>query len=973
MAKKTAKKKNNKSEAVAKEKARRQRSAVITFAVGILLLFLTFIKGDGLWRGAHNLMFGLLGWSAYFVAPLCIYLAILATKESPMEEIKKRGWQAGVLILLISGAIEVFGGLPEVEGIARMVKELFREGMEKKGGGIAGFIFAGPLSFIGSSPIPQIIILIILFIFIMLVTGSSLMRLFNAVRKPVDSIGSVVENVRNGRAESREAGRQLDELHFTEVEPEPEVQNEKMNQFDSGEFFWNDKSKTEPKFNIDIDISDDKPPEELEKQVPMETIIDDFKDISFTQEIDQVPKVMVKKDPLEDWGIDRPVEFISFKPEESVEDFGTGELPSHPLYGDIDDAEEDDLLRTVQSYLDSIKSGDPVDIPAPVQQKPEKIEVETFTVDLEDVEPAEEGWAELVKEAAEREKEFSTFEFDTPVPKLQPQPPEAEFFAENTGFSQHTSPKMEEARQHRPAPVKTPKLKEEVVFSDGSYRLPPVDLLEKPDIRGTGDVSGELRENAEKLVSTLDSFGVKTKIIDVARGPSVTRYELQPSPGVKISRITGLADDIALNLAAAGIRIEAPIPGKPAVGIEVPNKTVSLVRLREIVDSKVFQTSSADIAMALGKDITGSVKVADISKMPHVLIAGATGSGKSVCINSIIMSVLYKYSPEEVKLLMIDPKVVELGVYNGIPHLLVPVVTDPKKAAGALSWAVTEMLKRYKTFAENSVRDITGYNKLCDTNFELEPMPKVVVIIDELADLMMAAPNEVEDSICRLAQMARAAGMHLVIATQRPSVDVITGVIKANIPSRIAFAVSSQVDSRTILDSSGAEKLLGRGDMLFYPVGAAKPTRVQGCFVTDKEVEKVVEHIKKEVSSDYNDEIAEEIERLSVSGGGAAGPSSDGGGFDDEDELIPYAIECIIEAGQGSTSLLQRRLKIGYARAARIIDQLEARGIVGPFEGSKPRQLMITKDQYMEMKLAGHDMPNAGVPLDETQTEEKDD
>ncbi len=483
------------------------------------------------------------------------------------------------------------------------------------------------------------------------------------------------------------------------------------------------------------------------------------------------------------------------------------------------------------------------------------------------------------------------------------------------------------------------------------YVYPPISLLKLPKAGAGVDTSSELKANADRLVDTLKSFGVETRIIDISRGPAVTRYELQPSAGVKISKITGLADDIALNLAAAGVRIEAPIPNKAAVGIEVPNKQIDVVTIREIIDSPEFEAAQNKLSIALGRDISGNVTIANIAKMPHMLIAGATGSGKSVCINSIIVSLLYKASPDEVKLLMVDPKVVELGVYNGIPHLLVPVVTDPRKAAGALSWAVTEMLGRYKTFADNNVRDLTGYNELAKRRDDLNPLPQIVIIIDELADLMMAAPNEVEDAICRLAQMARAAGMHLVIATQRPSVDVITGVIKANIPSRIAFAVSSQVDSRTILDGGGAEKLLGRGDMLFYPVGAPKPVRIQGCFVSDKEVEQVVEFVKQKDTASYDEEIINEIEKNAAKEANSKSAGNDGGGFDDEDEMLPAAIECVVEAGQASTSFLQRRLRLGYARAARIIDELEQRGVIGPMEGSKPRQVLITRQQWIEMNL----------------------
>ncbi|MGI5959544.1 MAG: DNA translocase FtsK 4TM domain-containing protein [Massiliimalia sp.] len=483
------------------------------------------------------------------------------------------------------------------------------------------------------------------------------------------------------------------------------------------------------------------------------------------------------------------------------------------------------------------------------------------------------------------------------------------------------------------------------------YQYPPISLLKAPVNRPNADLSEELKMNAELLVNTLKSFGVQTRIIDISRGPTVTRYELQPSAGVKISKITNLADDIALNLAAGSVRIEAPIPNKAAVGIEVPNKKTEVVTMREIVDSVPFKNAKSKLSVALGKDISGTEVICDIAKMPHMLIAGSTGSGKSVCINSIIISLLYKATPDEVKLLMIDPKIVELGAYNGIPHLLVPVVTDPRKAAGALGWAVTEMLNRYKLFADNGVRDLTGYNELANTKEELNPMPQIVIVIDELADLMMAAPNEVEDAICRLAQMARAAGMHLVIATQRPSVDVITGLIKANIPSRIAFAVSSQIDSRTILDQGGAEKLLGKGDMMFAPVGVQKPTRLQGCFVTDQERDQVIEFVKNSTNAaEYDDKIMDEIEKQAVQEKGKE-KGNDGGGFEEEDPLMNQAIECVVEAGQASTSYLQRRLKVGYARAARLIDDMEAKGIVGPFEGSKPRQVMITKNQWAEMKL----------------------
>lgn len=482
------------------------------------------------------------------------------------------------------------------------------------------------------------------------------------------------------------------------------------------------------------------------------------------------------------------------------------------------------------------------------------------------------------------------------------------------------------------------------------YEFPPISLLKEQRKENVGVITAELESTANKLVEVLRSFGVETKLMDISRGPTVTRFELQPCAGVKISKITNLADDIALGLAAAGVRIEAPIPNKAAVGIEVPNKICNTVTIREIIESPAFTNSKSKLTVAMGRDIAGNPIVTDIAKMPHGLIAGQTGSGKSVCINSIIMSILFKAAPDEVKLLMIDPKVVELGIYNGIPHLLVPVVTDPRKASGALGWAVTEMERRYHLFADNNVRDIVGFNRLCELDGDLQKLPQIVIIIDELADLMITAPGEVEDSINRIAAKARAAGMHLLIATQRPSVDVVTGVIKANVPTRIAFAVAALVDSRTILDIGGAEKLLGRGDMLFNPVGASKPSRLQGCYVSDEEVESVVEFVKGNRASEYSEEIQGEIDRLAVAQkkgkGGSVDDNADGSA--EEDAMLNEAIHAVVEQGQASTSFLQRKLKLGYSRAARIMDQMEAKGVIGPYEGSKPRQILISMAELME-------------------------
>lgn len=499
---------------------------------------------------------------------------------------------------------------------------------------------------------------------------------------------------------------------------------------------------------------------------------------------------------------------------------------------------------------------------------------------------------------------------------------------------------------------------EEEEKEEKPYMLPPLDCLNLPTNDGTVNYEAELKQNATKLVDTLKSFGVETRIVGIERGPSVTRYEIQPAAGVKISKITNLTDDIALNLASSGVRIEAPIPNKSAVGIEVPNKNRNMVTLREVIDQGQYREAKSKLTVALGKDVTGNFIYSDVAKMPHLLIAGTTGSGKSVCLNTMIVSLLYNANPDEVKLLMIDPKQVEFTIYNGIPHLLVPVVSDARKAAGALGWAVSEMLQRYKKFSDNNVRDISGYNSICESQ-GLKKMPQVVIFIDELSDLMMAAPNEVEDSICRLAQMARAAGMHLVIATQRPSVDVITGLIKANIPSRIALSVSSQIDSRTIIDSVGAEKLLGNGDMLYYPVGIPKPIRVQGCYLSEKEVEKVVEFIKGQKETVYDDDVNNAIEQLAqASANGKKGSTSVDSSSDlpsGDDEILKKAIEVVVEAQSASTTLLQKRLKLGYARASRIIDELEEKGVIGQYEGSKPRKVLISKQQWYEMNAVSSD------------------
>ena len=521
-------------------------------------------------------------------------------------------------------------------------------------------------------------------------------------------------------------------------------------------------------------------------------------------------------------------------------------------------------------------------------------------------------------------------------PKMEPD------FIEGNLFKKEEEKKEEKVKE-------VLQLEHAMSVEDEHYEYPPVELLSKGTKKAIKGGAKALTEVATRLQKTLYSFGVQAKVKNVSVGPAITRYELKPAEGVRVSKIANLADDIALNLAAETIRIEAPIPGKQAVGIEVPNTEKETVHFREVVESDVFQDSKSKLSVALGKDVAGNMEIADIAKMPHALIAGATGSGKSVCINTIITSIIYKAKPSEVKLVMVDPKVVELSVYNGIPHLLIPVVTDPKKAAGALAWAVQEMDNRYNLFAKKGVRDLKGYNKAVKKDEGVGMLPQIVIIVDELADLMMVAAKDVEESICRLAQKARAAGMHLVIATQRPSVDVITGLIKANVPSRIAFAVSSQVDSRTILDSVGAEKLLGKGDMLYFPAGAPKPARVQGAFVSDEEVEKIVDFIKQNGTATYSEDILETIENSNKTDKEIAMEKDED---DDTDPFLMDAIETVVETGQASTSFIQRKFKVGYARAGRIIDQMEERGVISGYQGSKPREVLMTLEKLNELKMS---------------------
>ncbi|MCQ2449935.1 MAG: DNA translocase FtsK, partial [Clostridia bacterium] len=792
----------------------RQISAVVWFAVAIFLGCIVFIRGGNVWRAMHDFMFGLFGVTAYIYPFLLAFVAVLVSMENVESSVGFKVGETVALAVLVAACVDSFVLYDKNVKFAQHASVAYSNGSFKNGGFI-GALIGHPLCFLFSKPCAIIVLVLLIFVLLMAITGTTLASLFHWAATPVQKTREQVSNNYEQRAKRRE------------------------------ELAADDKTK---KGNIRI---------------------------------------------LKGFEVDQPID--DDPPKKRVVDETTPEEKQRHL---VDSYNNEEIVpEPKRRRISKRKAADEAD--TAVSEIAPETEVEIPPV---------------VPPATSIEPEVD----DTPYDAV----------AEEKAMTEQITSGIK-------------------MVDEDSYRFPPLSLLKAPDYR-SGDVNAaeQMNQTGERLVETLHSFGVETRIVDICRGPTVTRYELQPCAGVKISKITNLADDIALNLATAGVRIEAPIPNKAAVGIEVPNKASATVGVREIIESPAFSSSKSKLSIALGKDIAGNAIVGDIAKMPHGLIAGATGSGKSVCINSIVMSILYKAKPDEVKLLMIDPKVVELGVYNGIPHLLVPVVTDPKKAAGALGWAVSEMEKRYAMFADRGVRDLAGYNKFVETIHEEEPevekMPQIVIIIDELADLMMTAPNEVEDSINRIAAKARAAGMHLLIATQRPSVDVVTGVIKANIPSRIAFAVSSQIDSRTILDSGGAEKLLGRGDMLYSPIGSTKPNRVQGCFVSDEEVESVAEFIKHSGDADYSDTIMDEIDKLAVMDKKQknAGGSDEGGG--DADPVLDDAIRVVVEAGQASTSLLQRKLKLGYARAARVVDQLEERGVVGPFEGPTPRTVLIT-------------------------------
>lgn len=947
-------------EALKASMRRRHIATVIMFAVGIVLTLAAVIpagEGEG-WRGFFDLMHGLFGYSAFLVGPLLIFVAI---RLSAFKEGHKLGMDVLKCvggILLLCAAVQIFsvGAVPG-ENFGEVIANLFKDGKEFRGGGVFALFIGGLLLLLGRLG-ATILIIILILVCVLLCTGITVADFTDRMVKPVrNAKDKAVEHHNRIREENRIAAEELhmqqDEIEKIQAEIDAEQQEKRsVAELSRAVFSVSDPEEQEPEPIVE-DTSAHTEPESSEKphiiEVPRPDPVKPAEP-ELPAEPDPAETEQLLEEQHED-SVDYMAEikdYIMQKNRAVLEESERSE--KDPL------EDEDAELVPIIDALHRFKEENPENAPvSSIQDLPENSisssEESELPFDLDDVADEPETESQPQKEAAVPE---------TSAPKAaEPERPENPVKPEIVEVPRPDRPVTPPAAPapERPAmPLKKP-APEELNFSD-VYTLPPVNLLNPVQKKLTqADIDNEIDRNSRKLVEALQSFGVQTKLVGVSRGPSVTRYELQPAPGVKISKITGLQDDIALNLASAGVRIEAPIPNKSAVGIEVPNKARDTVFFRELVDTTEFKKSfDKKLETVLGKDISGAMVTCNIAKMPHLLIAGTTGSGKSVCVNSIIMSILMKSTPQDVRLIMVDPKKVEFMMYNGIPHLLIPVVTDPKKAAGALAWAVNEMLNRYKQFSDNNVRDFTGFNELAkDPDSGLMKMSHIVIFIDELADLMMASPKDVEDSIVRLAQMARAAGMHLVIATQRPTVNVVTGLIKANIPSRIALMVASQTDSRVILDVSGAEKLLGNGDMLYMPVGLPKPVRVQGCFVSDKEVERVVEFIKQTFQAEYDELVMEEVERqtemVASAQDGKSSGNSDSGDIDTSDERLEDAIDFVVESGTCSTSSLQRRLKLGYGRAARLVDIMEEMGIVGPLEGSKPRQVLMTKQEWAERKL----------------------
>lgn len=899
---------------------------IVLFVAMLILFCCNFGIIGPVGNAISGVLFGIFGFTAY-IAPIVIFLAVAFWFANEGNPTAVRKMIAGVVLFLMIGVVcdlitKTAGSMEQYD-----IKLLYTNcSTGKKGGGIlAGsicYLLLHYLETVGT----VLVVLLCSLISLILVTERSFL---NSMRNGGDRIREMSREDAERRRENAEIRRQEQEERTSQREEARRIREEERRIREEER-----RLRAEEKENEQI-LNAVPRREKKVTGVMMDTSLkkqdtqpagrrDDIHEIVYEEDAQEAPEVEETRVTSSDFDKINVTDMHQVTMQEAVDDVSYENIP----------VEEVSSAATFKKPFERRESWQ--EEAALLTPQAEAIRIHKEDIPEPDNTPVESGWPNRGMQQMQPEQDsYEAPSVSRIRPKITaPEPPKGNSLAEDQIHKD-----IAKAAKQPPA----------------EYRIPPLSLLQKGKA-ATGDSSRELKETAMRLQQTLNTFGVKVTITDISQGPSVTRYELQPEQGVKVSKIVGLADDIKLNLAATDIRIEAPIPGKAAIGIEVPNKENMTVALRDLLESNEFREFNSNIAFAVGKDIAGKTVVADIAKMPHMLIAGATGSGKSVCINTLIMSILYKAHPDDVKLIMVDPKVVELSVYNGIPHLLIPVVTDPKKASAALHWGVSEMEDRYRKFADYNVRDLKGYNKkietmpVCEGEERPKKMPQIVIIVDELADLMMVCPGEVEESICRLAQLARAAGIHLIIATQRPSVDVITGLIKANMPSRVAFSVSSGVDSRTILDMNGAEKLLGKGDMLFYPQGYSKPARVQGAFVSDKEVSDVVDYLKNQtlgnVYNSYAEDIEEKIKNIGSSGGSSGSGS---GGGNDRDEYFEEAARFIIDKDKASIGMLQRVLKIGFNRAARIMDQLCEYGVVGEEEGTKPRKVLMSMEQFEQL------------------------
>ena len=960
----TKKRKSTARRAASRKKQAQQRlpAGLGTLFAGLLLVVLAFVQGDSVWRALHDVLFGLFGCGSFVLGAAVCCLAVQYTRG---EDLLPKIFKLVLGLIFASGTVIVFSGIqPQGLSAFQMAAACYENGVSAwLGGGALGAVLGGSLLLLCGRPAANLIMLVLALCVSLYIFDRTpaevwqwLCAVFGGARARGAALAQQSAERRAERAAARaaEAEDEPDEgSEDEEAEDEPEDVGFRLGLPDwlSGIRSWGHKVTEEMEAEDEGAAPQPAPAQPVAQPEPETPVITPVKvsaprpraafDVDLGPDHTEVkeggsepieplivgPGGTFGQDPLRPARKPAPQPIVPDAVETDAADFFAKPAePVHPAAESFDTPVMTPVVPTIQPEAPAEPSApDAVEMPETAAIQP-AVPAAQGHVSAENAvamrsAPDADGWISITAEPVE-EKDISSL----------------------------VAAAMEKPAASEQAAAQTPVEDAEPVDTF-QYQYPPIELFERSPDESDPTAQDELKANAQKLVDTLESFGVRTRVLDISRGPAVTRYEVQPMAGVKISRITSLADDIALNLAVADVRMEAPIPGKPAVGIEVPNHKRQAVYIRSVFESQSFLRMSSPLGIALGKDIAGVAQVADLCKMPHLLIAGSTGSGKSVCVNSIIMSLVFRSSPEDVKLLLIDPKVVELAEYNGIPHLLMPVVTEPKKAAGALGSAVQEMERRYRMFAENNVRDIKSFNKLAAERPDLEKMPYIAIVIDELADLMMVVGKDVEDSICRIAQKARAAGMHLIVATQRPSVDVITGLIKANIPSRIAFAVSSQVDSRTILDGAGAEKLLGQGDMLFMPVGAPKPTRIQGTFVRDEEISRVLDFIKSSATVQYDEAMIEAMEKHAIQDGKKGSSSADSDEDSDSDPMFKQAVEVVIDAGQASTSLLQRRCKLGYARAARIMDEMEQKGVIGPYEGAKPRAVLISRQQWLEMQM----------------------